>query len=158
MENGQNKLLIMTNFEIFFDGACNPTNPGGHMGYGYIIYKEGDFIDNGSFYEEKNPNNTNNVAEYKACLEAFHRLIFYIEEENISNFSATFFGDSKLVIEQMSGRWGIKKGQYKEFALKLKSLIQGYDFDFTWIPREQNTEADELSVRELELRGINRTY
>jgi ribonuclease HI len=26
-------------FVAFFDGACEPRNPGGHMGFGAVIYR-----------------------------------------------------------------------------------------------------------------------
>ena len=40
------------------------------MGYGFLVFKDGEFIKSGSHYEDKSKSNTNNVAEYKACLEA----------------------------------------------------------------------------------------
>ena len=145
----------MINFEVFFDGACEPKNPGGHLGYGYLIYQDGDYILSASFYEPKSLNNTNNVAEYKACLEALHRLLQYINIHSITEYSVSAFGDSMLVVKQMNGVWNINSGAYKEFALKTKSLIEDFEnIKFNWIPREQNQDADDMSKQELKKRGV----
>lgn len=145
----------MINFEVFFDGACEPKNPGGHLGYGYLIYQDGDYILSDSFYEPKSSNNTNNVAEYKACLEALHRLLQYVSIHSITEYSVSAFGDSMLVVKQMNGVWNINSGAYKEFALKTKSLIEDFEnIKFNWIPREQNQDADDMSKQELKKRGV----
>lgn len=148
----------MTSFDIYFDGACEPTNPGGNMGYGFLIYQEGVYILSNSFFEEKSKNNTNNVAEYKACYEALQSLKEHTEQNNIDDFEVNVFGDSMLVIKQMRGEWGINSGAYKYFALRTKELKESFkNISFNWIPREKNTDADEMSKRELKLRGIEET-
>lgn len=153
---------LINTFEIFFDGACNPTNPGGHMGYGFIVKENNEYISHGSYYEEAKPENTNNVAEYKACLEALNSLIDYTQLNNIKDFTVVVLGDSKLVVEQMNNKWRINSGAYVEFAEKTKKFISDNFIKdriyFKWIPREQNEEADELSVQELISRGIERKY
>jgi hypothetical protein len=52
-----------TIFELFFDGACLPKNPGGHIGYGFWITQNQEPIIDGSDYDVSNPKNSNNVAE-----------------------------------------------------------------------------------------------
>jgi len=60
------------------------------------------------------------------------------------------YGDSKLVIQQMSGRWKIKEGIYKPFAQRAKVLTNGFsNLGWQWIPRGQNTIADGLSKAHL---------
>lgn len=145
----------MVNFEIFFDGACAPNNPGGHLGYGYIIYIDGEYLFSDSFYEPENFNNTNNVAEYKALIEAIFKLQDYVELNNIGEYYVFVCGDSKLVINQMKGSWNINNGNYKSFAILAKRLIEKIpNIEFKWIPRELNTEADEMSKQELLKIGI----
>jgi ribonuclease HI len=116
----------MNNFEIYFDGACEPKNPGGHMGYGYLIYQNGELLNNNSFYEDKHPNNTNNVAEYKACIEALHALKEYINLNNLEQSVVNVYGDSMLVVKQMKGRWKIKNGAYVLFAQRTKELVKEF--------------------------------
>ena len=60
--------------------------------------------------------------------------------------------DSKLVVEQMSGRWKIKHEDMRRLALQARDLAAeissaGGSVSFEWIPREQNKTADALSNR-----------
>ena len=50
--------------------------------------------------------------------------------------------DSKLVVEQMSGRWKIKHPDMKPLAIGREPLAPGTTC--TWIPREQNEHADRI--------------
>jgi len=83
---------------------------------------------------------TNNVAEYRAVLAA-------IELANEIAPEARLFirMDSKLVVEQMSGRWKIKHDAMSELSVLVAKAIGKRQVDFEWIPREQNTRADALA-------------
>jgi ribonuclease H / adenosylcobalamin/alpha-ribazole phosphatase len=83
---------------------------------------------------------TNNVAEYRgllAGLRAAHDL----------DPSATVHVrmDSKLVVEQMSGRWKIKHPDMKPLALEAGRVFPPGRVTYEWIPREQNKRADRLA-------------
>ncbi|RYJ05085.1 MAG: bifunctional RNase H/acid phosphatase, partial [Actinomycetales bacterium] len=52
--------------------------------------------------------------------------------------------DSKLVIEQMAGRWKIKHASMKPLAEQARELAPA-DVTWTWVPREQNGAADALA-------------
>ncbi|MFJ8779230.1 bifunctional RNase H/acid phosphatase [Streptomyces sp. NPDC102476] len=83
---------------------------------------------------------TNNVAEYRgllAGLRAAHDL----------DPSATVHVrmDSKLVVEQMSGRWKIKHPDMKPLALEAGRVFPPGRVTYEWIPREQNKHADRLA-------------
>ncbi|MGJ5751095.1 putative phosphoglycerate mutase [Streptomyces puniciscabiei] len=83
---------------------------------------------------------TNNVAEYRglvAGLRAAHAL----------DPAATVHVrmDSKLVIEQMSGRWKIKHPDMKPLATEARSVFPPEQVTYEWIPREQNRHADRLA-------------
>ena len=57
--------------------------------------------------------------------------------------------DSKLVVEQMSGRWKIKHADMRALAITARDLLAditqaGGSVRFTWIPRAQNGDADAL--------------
>ena len=83
---------------------------------------------------------SNNVAEYHGLLRGL---------EAARDFGATeveVFMDSKLVVEQMSGRWKIKHPDMKKLALEARDLAQGFQsVSYNWVPREKNKKADELS-------------
>jgi broad specificity phosphatase PhoE len=54
--------------------------------------------------------------------------------------------DSKLVVEQMSGRWKIKNAALQPLALRARELVSGFAMvRFEWIPRARNAHADRLA-------------
>ncbi|MGV9817904.1 bifunctional RNase H/acid phosphatase [Nocardia xishanensis] len=83
---------------------------------------------------------TNNVAEYRgliAGLEAAAELGARTVDVRM---------DSKLVVEQMSGRWKVKHAAMIPLADRARRLVAGFDrVSFTWIPRAQNSHADRLA-------------
>jgi broad specificity phosphatase PhoE/ribonuclease HI len=81
---------------------------------------------------------TNNVAEYRgliAGLELYH--------EHTPDADLEVRMDSKLVVEQMSGRWKIKHPDMKPLALRANRLAPP-GTTYTWIPRERNKHADRI--------------
>ncbi|WP_406167407.1 bifunctional RNase H/acid phosphatase [Streptomyces canus] len=83
---------------------------------------------------------TNNVAEYRgllAGLRAAHDLD--------PSASVHVRMDSKLVVEQMSGRWKIKHPDMKPLALEAGRVFPPGRVTYEWIPREQNKRADRLA-------------
>ncbi|MGW7818005.1 bifunctional RNase H/acid phosphatase [Streptomyces puniciscabiei] len=83
---------------------------------------------------------TNNVAEYRglvAGLRAAHTL------DPTARIHVRM--DSKLVIEQMSGRWKIKHPDMKPLATQARSVFPPEQVTYEWIPREQNKHADRLA-------------
>jgi probable phosphoglycerate mutase len=83
---------------------------------------------------------TNNVAEYRgllAGLRAAHDL------DPSARVHVRM--DSKLVVEQMSGRWKIKHPDMKPLALEAGRVFAPGQVTYEWIPREQNKRADRLA-------------
>ena len=83
---------------------------------------------------------TNNVAEYRAVLAALQ--VSVLIDENAELEIAL---DSKLVVEQMSGRWKIKNDALFDLATELQKAIGKRKVKFAWMPREQNARADALA-------------
>ena len=137
-------------YVAYFDGACEPNNPGGHMGCGWIIKntETKEIIDKGHIYFSKRQFNTNNLAEYRALEKLLIQLDFY----NIEN--AVIYGDSMMAIKQMKGEYRILKGVYKPVAFSCLELIEGKDYTFEWVPRDKNHEADALSKAALRSRNV----
>ena len=61
--------------------------------------------------------------------------------------------DSKLVVEQMSGRWKIKHPQMAELAAEARMLLTGTPVQFVWVPRLENSRADKVANRAMDLRA-----
>lgn len=134
----------MNPWTIYFDGACEPFNPGGHSTYGWIIYTpEQDVILSGNGYVCSGEGSTNNVAEYCALiggLKAFRTL-------NVSDSSLLCKGDSMLVVMQLTEKWRLRKPHLKILCQQAWSLLEEImlPWNAIWIPREQNQDADDLS-------------
>jgi ribonuclease HI len=133
-----------TAYIVNFDGACQPRNPGGFMGWGAVIYKSGLKVWSGFDAAPKADTNTNNVAEYKGLIIALD----WLRAEGLEQERILIRGDSKLVIRQCFGHWGIKSGPYVPFAKAAKAQLTRFTATKgLWIPREENREADALSTR-----------
>lgn len=87
------------NLVCYFDGACEPRNPGGNMGIGACIRCGNGELFAYSDFVPAARHNSNNVAEYMA----FEKLLDFFIEKKCSNQRIFIYGDSKLVIEQMFG-------------------------------------------------------
>jgi probable phosphoglycerate mutase len=81
---------------------------------------------------------TNNVAEYSGLISGLE-----LAREYAPNASIEVRMDSKLVLEQMAGRWKIKHPDLKPLAMKAQSLAP-FGTEWTWVPRLQNAAADAL--------------
>jgi ribonuclease HI len=118
-------------------------NPG-IAGYGALVRD----TDTGALLAERaEPLGTasNNVAEYRG-------LIAGLEAAAAIDPAAVVLArlDSKLVVEQMSGRWKIKHEDMKRLALQARDVAAGIvraggAVRYEWIPREENQDADALS-------------
>jgi ribonuclease HI len=91
---------------------------------------------------------SNNVAEYKGMIAGIQRAMA-IDPDAV----LTVRLDSKLVVEQMSGRWKIKHPAMAELAAQARELLTGTPVRFEWIPREQNSRADKLANKAMDLRA-----
>lgn len=131
----------------FIDGATEPTNPGGAMGVGVIVRVGGEVKLSHSQFYAATPANTNNIAEYLALEVA----IDYLLQEKLDNENCSISADSQLVIRQMIGEYGMNSGAYIPYAQRCLTKLASFRKPpkFLWIPREQNTEADELSKNSL---------
>jgi ribonuclease HI len=122
---------------IFTDGASRG-NPG-HASYGFTISDaEGNLIHEGGQYIGIE---TNNVAEYSAVLAAFS----LVKEQygQYSPLEINLFADSKLVAEQLGGKWQIKNENLKNLFYQIKILEKELGkVSYTHVYREKNTAAD----------------
>jgi broad specificity phosphatase PhoE/ribonuclease HI len=82
---------------------------------------------------------TNNVAEYSGLIAGLA-----LFQEHAPDAQLEVRMDSKLVIEQMAGRWKIKHPDMRPLADRARELAPPGTV-WTWVPREQNSAADALA-------------
>jgi ribonuclease HI len=83
---------------------------------------------------------TNNVAEYRGMIAGVTRALAIDPEAELR-----IRLDSKLVVEQMSGRWKIKHPDMADLAAEARRLLTGTPVVFEWIPRAENARADRMA-------------
>jgi ribonuclease H / adenosylcobalamin/alpha-ribazole phosphatase len=90
---------------------------------------------------------SNNVAEYRGLIAGLTMAQDVAPEADIEVRM-----DSKLVVEQMSGRWKIKHPDMKPLALEANRLTARRPgrTTYTWVAREQNKHADRLANEALD--------
>jgi orotate phosphoribosyltransferase len=113
-------------------------NPG-PAGFGAVVF---DAVSGGVLAEraESIGTATNNVAEYRGLIAG----LAAAQELGARQVSVRM--DSKLVVEQMSGRWQVKHPDLRPLARAANDLRRRFDqITFQWVPREQNRHADRLA-------------
>lgn len=128
----------MTRLRIEADGGSRG-NPG-PAGYGAVVFD----ADTGEVLAERAAGigrATNNVAEYGGLIAG---LTAALEIGGVTEVEVAM--DSKLVVEQMSGRWQVKHPDMKPLARQAAELVRRLPpVRFGWIPRASNSHADRLA-------------
>lgn len=113
-------------------------NPG-PAGFGCVVWS----ADHGTLLAEHKQAigiTTNNVAEYRALIAGLE------EARRLGADEVAVAADSKLIIEQMSGRWKVKHPDMAELHQQARALASTFDaVTYEWIPRERNAHADRLA-------------
>jgi ribonuclease HI len=144
--------------EGWFNAACEPVNPGGHIGWGCLLKLDGQPVWSMSGYVPASPETSNNVGEYTAAL----KLLREIGRRQRADLRGPVImrGDSKLVIMQLKRKWKVHGGLYVPIyqqavaALAVVSGLAGGCVQLEWIGRDFNGECDVLSKSELHRRGV----
>ena len=113
-------------------------NPG-PAGYGAVVFS----ADRSTVLAERKESigvATNNVAEYRGLIAGLSAAAELDADEVV------VFMDSKLVVEQMSGRWRVKHPDLLELNREARQLARQFGrIEYGWIPRAQNSHADRLA-------------
>jgi broad specificity phosphatase PhoE/ribonuclease HI len=113
-------------------------NPG-PAGYGAVVRE----ANTGEVLAERSAAlgvSTNNVAEYSGLIAGLQAAA------DLGAAAVEVRMDSKLVVEQMSGRWQIKHPGLRPLAAQAAALIRRFDaVTLEWVPRERNKHADGLA-------------
>ncbi len=129
------KLIIHT------DGGARG-NPG-PAAVGVVIQQEEKIL---AQFGKRIGKTTNNVAEYTGVIEA----LTWLKDNPMNQLTdqpiIQFFLDSNLVVNQLNGTFKIKDTNLRLLLSKIRTLEQEINGEiyYTYIPREQNTQADLL--------------
>ena len=106
---------------IYVDGSGGPNS-----GFGFFVKEIGE-----SFYK-KEPNITNNQAEYMAIIAVLKKFTDSKDEINI-------YSDSKNTVSQLSHEYAINSSELRTLAMEAWNLINKYpNLKTKWIPRNEN--------------------
>jgi broad specificity phosphatase PhoE/ribonuclease HI len=113
-------------------------NPG-PAGYGCVVWS----ADHQTVLAEHGASigvTTNNVAEYRGLIAGLE------QARALGANEVAVLMDSKLVVEQMAGRWKVKHPAMAELQQQARALASTFDsVTYEWIPRERNSHADRLA-------------
>jgi probable phosphoglycerate mutase len=85
---------------------------------------------------------TNNVAEYTAVHEGLQRA------RELGATDVLLRSDSKLLIEQLSGRFRVKNPTLQRLHTEVRTTARAFStIRYQHVPREMNTEADRMANR-----------
>ncbi|NAZ85732.1 reverse transcriptase-like protein, partial [Kineococcus indalonis] len=96
---------------------------------------------------------TNNVAEYRGLLAGLRAAAALDPDARVEVRM-----DSKLVVEQMSGRWQVKHADMRRLAEEARAVLPAGRVDYAWIPRAQNSHADRLANEAMDAAAAGRTW
>ena len=129
-------------YAVYFDG-CSKGNPG-RAGAGAVLYKNNNELDSKSlFIGDKE---TNNAAEYNGLIIGLTMAI------NNTIKEVTVYGDSLLVIQQMTGKYKVKSDTLLKLYATSKELEKQFTkIEYRHVYRNDNKRADELANASLQL-------
>lgn len=134
----------MRNLKIYFDGG----NAKGIATWAVLVKEEDKVVAELTGLVDPNLPQTNNVAEWTSLYMA----VVYASSQYGNNYRFEIMGDSELVIKQITGEYVVSHPNLKPIYQKTIEVLLGLGImnylTFKWIPREQNTEVDQLG-REL---------
>lgn len=119
-------------------------NPG-PAGYGALV-REGDTVlaERAEYLGEC----SNNVAEYSGLVAGLRAAA---QIDPTARVEVRM--DSRLVVEQMSGRWKIKHADMRRLADEAGAVLPAGQVTYTWVPRAENSAADALANAVMDSRG-----
>ena len=127
-------------FRLTADGGSRG-NPG-PAGYGAVVSENGKIL--AELFDVIGIA-TNNVAEYSGLLAG---LTHIHQLDPAATVEVAM--DSKLVVEQMSGRWQIKHADMRDLAKQCRDAHNPTLVTYKWIPRDENSHADRLANKALD--------
>jgi ribonuclease HI len=126
---------------LYADGACRG-NPGPAGSGAALVNEEGHVVAEAMRHLGRG---TNNIAEYTALIIGLEEA----ERHNVEDIEIRM--DSKLVVEQMNGKWRVRDAKLRPLADRARELLARFPhWRICHIPRDQNAVADLLANRAID--------
>ncbi len=139
MASGAGRGATSVSWHGWFDGAAEPTNPGNRSIGALLRSPSGETLE----ISRTDGFGTNNEAEYAAIIALLEAAI------SAGAPSVRVFGDSQLVVNQLNGEWDVKSPTLRGLWSRARILVRKANAEVSWVPREQNMMADQLSKKAL---------
>lgn len=135
--------------KLYFDGLCEPMNPGGVATYGFVAYDGRKKIQEGYGLVGAGmlgDNVSNNVAEYTGVIKGMESLL---ASGHCGKLEVR--GDSQLAIRQLQGLYAVRAPRLIPLHVRVLELAKGFkSVTYEWVPRDLNEAADALSRKAFE--------
>jgi probable phosphoglycerate mutase len=133
----------VTTLVVEADGGSRG-NPGVAAGGAVVIDEEGRVVSELGVYVGIA---SNNVAEYNGLLAGLEAAY-----ERDPDATVHVRMDSKLVVEQMTGRWKVKHPDMQQLVQKAHAIVAGRQVTYEWVPRLSNARADKAANEAMDRR------
>ncbi|XP_051132475.1 uncharacterized protein LOC127252363 [Andrographis paniculata] len=127
-------LEITPPWKMYFDGSSHKNGAGAGV---IFVTSQGEVLPYSFALKEKC---SNNVAEYQALILGLKMAV------DIKQRQLQVYGDSKLVVNQITGEFEVKKPELMPYLKYAKALIELLgDVSIEYVPRKENGQADALA-------------
>ena len=127
------KITEHTDLIAYFDGACEPQNPGGVCTSAWVLFDaksndrlaaEGKVVRDGRKAKPPDKLATNNFAEYCALGLMLRFLV-----DNKWRGTIAIYGDSKLIVNQVTHQWKLKAQHLKPLREKVWEHLETLELE-----------------------------
>jgi ribonuclease HI len=155
IDNTHGRIAEHPSLLLHVDGGCEPKNPGGVVTAGWVLYdtdKPGvALVEQGKVVRDGGPLATNNFGEYSSLGLALAFLVTHNWKGEL-----TIKADSKLLVEQVNGRWKCKAEHLKGLRERVWTMLEDLSLQLVNeaepLPPEGKTACHLVHVRR-ELNG-----
>lgn len=142
-----------TTYTCYIDGAVDNQLEEPRAGIGFVIY-----LDDKTFYkhqyelaetytaEEVTQSTSSHIAEYQAMISLLRVMSEQVLNPELTNLKV--YSDSEILVGQYYGEFRVTNPIQKKLRKKIFDLSKRFrSVEMQWIPREQNTIANQLAQK-----------
>lgn len=135
----------------YLASLCYPNTRIGRMGYGFIVYKNGEKLLEQSSIHPVNPKDisSNQKADWWGLFNILRKLEAYKE------YPVTIYSSNQVMVKQASGIYNINEGLYKKYALYSLNRAKSFpNITYEFIRKSINKEVHDLVYDTFKKSGI----